>query len=153
MMHLLRCWSVKYVNLRLTILARFISFKFRLSFALFSRCFSDSEVDSVTNKLLFRKTWKERHKAGNFFTFTMYIIRCKFYIMHKTQHKHNTAMQNFTPHTHSIICNGSFIHQKHFFKSLFVKMGNLFNVLKWCLQIVRDCVLMNNYLQNHFHYL
>ena len=46
---------------------------------------------------------------------------------------------------YSVICSGSFIYQKHFFKSLFIKMGNLYDhdVLKWCLQIVRDCMLMN----------
>ena len=151
-MHLLRCWSVKYVNLRLTILARFISFKFRLSFALFSRCFSDSEVDSVTNKLLFRKTWKERHKAGNWNLLFSFLL-CSYTGANFMSYNTSTTQSEFYS-THSFYhLLWQFHHQKHFFKNLIVKMGNLFNVLKWCLQIVRDYVLMNNYLQNHFHYL
>ena len=88
-----------------------------------------------------------------------------FYFVHNTganfisctngNNTNTTQSEFYSTHSYySIICNGSFIYQKHFFKSLLVKMGTIYdhNVLKWCLQIVRDCVLINWYLQKHFHY-
>ena len=123
-MHLLRCESVKYVNLRLTILARFISFKFRLSFALFSRCFSVRWTLSRTSCYLEKPENKDIKQVTEIcffhFHFVHNIYRCKFYVVHKTQHKHNTS-QNFTPHTHSIICNGSFIIKNISLKIYFSK--------------------------------
>ena len=110
------------------------------SFALLSRCFFHSGMDSVINKLLFRKTWKDRDKEGNwnllFFIFPLYII-----LVQILYHAQNTACigpqrkksEFYSTHFHTIICDGSLIN--HSFKSLILKIGIYeFDLLKWCVK-------------------
>jgi len=126
-MHLLRCGSVKYVKLRLTILARSVlnsglvlpyladvSLIVAWTLSLTSCCLEKPErieIKQVT-EICFFHFYFVHNTGANF-------IPCTKHNMHiGPQH---TQSEFYSTHFHSIICDGSFTNYS--FKSLILKIG------------------------------
>ena len=146
-MHLLRFGSVKYVNLRLTILALSVWFRLIVLPYLAGASFIVGWTLSLTSCCLEKPERTEIKQVTGicFFHFPLYIILVKI-----LYHAQNTACigpqrkksEFYSTHFHTIICDGSLIN--HSFKSLILKIGIYeFDLLKWCVKIVRDCALMS----------
>ena len=126
-MHLFRCGSVKYVKLRLTILARSVlnsglvlpylagaSLIVEWTVSLTSCCLQKperTEIKQVTEIFLFHFYFVHNTGAN--------IIPCTKHNMHIGPQTY--TVEFYSTHFHTIICDDTFIN--HSFKSLIVKFG------------------------------